>query len=150
MFSRVITTVLAASLWIGSSLVWAGEPVSKAEVDKLRAALEVGTTGLKVGTVKTSEIPGLYEVQFVNGPMVYATTKGDFFIVGDIFGVGPTGYVNLAEKRRDGERVEQLAEVKIDDCQLFLLPEAAQRGARAQQTRCGSALFGLSPCGRGL
>ena len=126
MFSRVITTVLAASLWIGSSLVWAGEPVSKAEVDKLRAALEVGTTGLKVGTVKTSEIPGLYEVQFVNGPMVYATTKGDFFIVGDIFGVGPTGYVNLAEKRRDGERVEQLAEVKIDDMIVFS-PEGEKR-----------------------
>jgi len=128
MFSRVITTVLAASLWIGSSLVWAGEPVSKAEVDKLRAALEVGTTGLKVGTVKVSEIPGLYEVQFVNGPMVYATTKGDFFIVGDIFGVGPTGYVNLAEKRRDGERVEQLADVEIDDMIVFS-PEGETRAS---------------------
>ncbi|MBE9540141.1 MAG: DsbC family protein [Proteobacteria bacterium] len=119
MLSRVCTAALAASVWIGASFAMAGEPVSKAEADKLRAALEVGATGLKVGSVKTSEIPGLYEVQFINGPLIYSTTKGDFFIVGDIFGVGPTGYVNLAEKRRDGERVEQLAALDVDDMIVF-------------------------------
>jgi thiol:disulfide interchange protein DsbC len=119
MFSRVFIAALAVSLWIGSSLALAGELVSKAEADKLRAALEVGGTGLKVGTVKSSEIPGLYEVQFINGPLIYATTKGDFFIVGDIFGVGPTGYVNLAEKRRDSERAEQLATLDEDDMIIF-------------------------------
>lgn len=132
MFSRVFTAVLAASLWIGSSLVWAGEPVSKAEADKLRAALEVGNTGLKVGSVKTSEIPGLFEVQFTNGPMVYSTASGDFFIVGDLFGVSPTGFVNLAEKRRDGERVEQLAGVDIDDMIVF---------APAGETRASMTVF---------
>ena len=128
MFSRLCTAALAATVWIGTSLAMAGEPVSKAEADKLSAALEVGNTGLKVGTVKTSEIPGLYEVQFVNGPMVYATTKGDFFIVGDIFGVGPSGYVNLAEKRRDGERVEQLAALDTDDMIVFS-PEGEKRAS---------------------
>lgn len=119
MFFRVFVAALAVSLWIGSSLALAGELVSKAEADKLRAALEVGSTGLKVGTVKISEIPGLYEVQLINGPLIYATTKGDFFIVGDIFGVGPAGYVNLAEKRRDSERAEQLAALDEDDMIVF-------------------------------
>jgi len=119
MFSRVFIAALAVSLWIGSSLAFAGEPVPKAEADKLRSALEVGNAGLKVGTVKNSEIPGLYEVQFINGPLIYATTKGDFFIVGDIFGVGSDGYVNLAEKRRDSERAEQLAALDEDDMIVF-------------------------------
>lgn len=128
MLTRVCMAVLAVSLWIGSGSALAGEPVAKAEADKLRAALEVGHTGLKVGSVKTSEIPGLYEVQFINGPLVYSTPRGDFFIVGDIFGVDPTGYVNLAEKRRDGERVEQLAGVDLDDMIVFS-PEGETRAS---------------------
>jgi thiol:disulfide interchange protein DsbC len=119
MFSRVFIAVLAVVTSIASSWVLAGEPVAKDLADKLQASLEVTGTGLKVESVKTSEIPGLYEVQFANGPLIYSTVKGDYFILGDMFGVSPDGYVNLAEKRRDGERVEQLASVKPDDMIIF-------------------------------
>jgi len=128
MFSRVIVVVLAVFVWVGSSWVLAGEPVAPEVADKLRATLEVPSTGLKVGSVQTSELPGLYEVQFINGPLIYATAKGDYFLVGDIFSVGPGGYVNLAEKRRDGERVEKLAAVKLDDMIVFS-PEGETRAS---------------------
>ena len=119
MFSRVIIATLAAIMWLSSSSVLAADDVSNEQVEKLRAALEVSSTGLKVGSVKTSEIPGMFEVQFINGPLVYATAAGDHFIVGDMFGVGPSGFVNLAEKRRDGERVDQLASLAVDDMIVF-------------------------------
>ncbi len=119
MFSRVCTVILVVFLWSASGLAVAGELVSKAQGEKMRKALELGDAGLKVGTIKTSEIPGLYEVQFIDGPMVYSTTKGDFFIVGDMFSVGLAGYVNLADKRRDGERLEQMAVVDIEDMIVF-------------------------------
>ena len=128
MFFRALIAATAVVTSLASGWALAGEPVAKELADKLQASLEVPGTGLKVGSVKTSEIPGLYEVQFVNGPLVYSTVKGDYFIVGDIFGVGPDGYVNLAEKRRDGERVEQLASVSLDDMIVFS-PEGETRTA---------------------
>jgi len=108
---------LVAALLAGNAS--AGQPVDEAVAEQLRSAMEMPSTGLIIDTVSTSELPGMYEVQFKNGPLVYATQKGDFFVVGDLFTVGPKGYVNLAEKRRDGQRVEQLAEVKPSDMIVF-------------------------------
>jgi thiol:disulfide interchange protein DsbC len=126
MFSRVCYVGLAISLWLGSGWVTAGDSVSKEVENALRSALEVPSTGLKVSTVQTSEIPGMLEVQFVDGPLIYSTPGGDYFIVGDMFGVGPNGFINLAEQRRDGERVEQLASLDVDDMIVFA-PEGEPR-----------------------
>jgi thiol:disulfide interchange protein DsbC len=126
MFFRVFSASLAISLWLGSAWVSAGDSVPKEVEETLRAALEVPSTGLKVGTVQTSEIPGMFEVQFVNGPFIYSTASGDYFIVGDMFAAGPNGFVNLAEQRRDGERIEQLASLDIDDMIVFA-PEGEPR-----------------------
>jgi len=119
MIFRVLQSVLAAALVVLASLATAGEPVDKAQFDKLRNVLEVPSMGLKVESVQTSEIAGLYEVKFANGPTVYSTANGDYFLLGDLFSVGPAGYVNLAEKRRDGDRVEKLAAVAEDDMIVF-------------------------------
>lgn len=116
---RVLMKGLSATLLIVTTYSWAGTPVDEATMNKLRAALEVPSMGLTVGTASKSEIPGMLEVQFIDGPMVYASDKGDYFIVGDLFAVGPTGYVNLAEKRRDGDRKEQMAAVKNEDMIVF-------------------------------
>ena len=126
MIFRVLQSVLLAVLVVTAPLAMAGAPVDKAQLEKLRAVLEVPSMGLTVGSVKTSEIPGLYEVQFTNGPLVYSTAQGDYFILGDLFSVGPEGYVNLAEKRRDGERVAKLDAVAEDDMIVFS-PEGEPR-----------------------
>ena len=126
MILRVLQSVLVAALVVVAPAFAAGEPVDKAQVDKLRKVLEVPSMGLKIDKVSTSEIPGLYEVQFTNGPMVYSTPSGDFFLLGDLFAVGPAGYVNLAEQRRDGERAEKLAGVAQDDMIIFS-PEGEPR-----------------------
>ena len=120
MIFRVLQSVLVAALLVVvAPLVAAGEPLDQAQEDKLRAALEVASMGLQVGSVKVSEIPGLYEVQFANGPLVYSTAQGDYFLLGDLFSVGPQGFVNLAEKRRDGERVAALDAVAEEDMIVF-------------------------------
>ncbi|WP_116365702.1 DsbC family protein [Parahaliea mediterranea] len=123
---RKIAAFVAAASTLIAGGVQAGEPVDKAVADKLRATMEVQSTGLRIESVSTSELPGMYEVQFANGPLVYATAKGDYFVVGDLFTVGPQGYVNLAEKRRDSLRLERLAEVSPDDMIIFA-PEGEAR-----------------------
>lgn len=127
MMFRVMTRALVAALGLLAPLVFAGEPVEQALQDKLRAKLEVPAMGLKVESVTASELPGLYEVQFANGgPLVYATASGDHFLLGDLYQVGPEGYVNLAEQRRDGERKEKVDAIAEEDMIVFS-PEGEPR-----------------------
>jgi len=126
MIYQVLKSAFMAVLVVTAPLGIAGTPLEKAQLDKLRAALEVPNVGLKVESAQSSEIPGLYQVQFTNGPMVYSTLEGNYFVVGDLYSVTPKGYVNLAEKRRDGERVEKLAKVNRDDMIIFS-PEGPPR-----------------------
>lgn len=132
---RVLKLVLIAMCALAVPFGVAGEPLDKARLEKLRAAMEAPGAGLKVVSAQTSEIPGLYEVQLADGPLVYATLKGDFFIVGDLYSVTPQGYVNLAEKRRDGERMARLAEVKKEDMIDQVYPRH-KNSLRAPDCRC--------------
>jgi len=127
MIFRVFAAALMAALVILAPLATAGEPVAKPVADKLRAALEVPGMGLTVDTVSSSEIPGLYQVQFINGPLVYSSADGQFFIVGDMYTVQGGKYVNLAEKRRDGERAAMLAAIAEEDMIVFS-PEGKPKG----------------------
>ena len=95
------------------------QPVEQAVVETLNKALNQPALGLMVESVETSEIPGMYAVQFANGPLVYATASGDYFIVGDLYSVGPDGFVNLGEQRRDGERRDMLAAIDRKDMIIF-------------------------------
>ena len=122
---RVVRAALLSVVLLVPGLSIA-QVVDKAVIDKLRASLEVPGAGLVIGSVTPSEISGLYQVQFINGPLVYTDADGGFFVVGDMYAVEEGQYVNLAEKRRDGERVEQLAAVKEEDMIVFS-PEGEAR-----------------------
>lgn len=119
MITRLLAVMTAAMGLLCSSLVLA-ESMSDADRERLRKTLEVQGSGLTVGEVRNSEMPGLYEVQFNEGPLVYATPDGKYFIVGDLFTIGPKGFINLAEKRRDVQRAEQLA--SLDPRELIVFP----------------------------
>lgn len=114
-----VSAIATAAVIAAYSLAATAQPVDKALQDKLKLALESGNEGLEVSTIKASEIPGMFEVELTNGPILYSTEKGDFFIVGDLYSVTPFGYVNLAEQRRDSQRAEKLAGVERKDMIVF-------------------------------
>ena len=118
MIFTVMRTLFIASLSFATS-VSASDGVDKAVDEKLRAALKNTTMGLEVDTVAVSEIPGIYEVQFDRGPLVYATEDGKFFVVGDLYSAEGGEFVNLTEKRRDAERIELMASVAREDMIIF-------------------------------
>lgn len=126
MIVRTLMSALVAAAMIAAPLAVAAQPVDKAVIDKLRASLELPGRGLKLGEVSHSELPGIYQVQFINGPMVYTDAEGSHFIAGDMFAVEEGKYVNLAERRRDGERMAKLAQVKEQDMIVFS-PEGEPR-----------------------
>ncbi len=119
MIYRIFRPLIAFALLLCGALAVAGEPADKETDARLRQALNSASMGLQVDTVEKSVLPGLYEVQFSNGPVVYATAQGDYMILGDLFSVGADGYTNLTEKRRDGERLAKLAAVDDKDMIIF-------------------------------
>lgn len=108
----------------------AGVPADKAIFDRLSAALNSPAMGLKVATVETSDAPGLYEVQFENGPLVYATADGQYFMLGDLFRVNGGEFVNLSDQRRDAERLAMLK--GLDEADMIVFAPAGE--VRAEVT----------------
>jgi thiol:disulfide interchange protein DsbC len=98
----------------------AADEVSAEVMKALRAAFESGQQPLKIASVSDSPLDGIYEVQLADGPLVYATAGGEFFLVGDLYSNdGADGFVNLSEKRRDDQRMAQLEAVNVDDMIVF-------------------------------
>ena len=86
---------------------------------KLRASLEVEGAGMTIETIEATEMPGMYQVQFEDGPLVIAHESGEFFLLGDMFKVVEKGFVNLSEIQRNGVRAAQIADVKRSDTIVF-------------------------------
>lgn len=74
---------------------------------------------LQFESVTTTPINGMYAVKVVNGPTLYTTNDGRYFVLGDLFEVTPQGYVNLAEQQREAGRAEAMAGLAIEDMIVF-------------------------------
>ena len=124
--SALIGAVFLSFGWLLAGGAIAGTPADSALASKLTVVLETAIMTMKVQTIENSEIPGLYAVQFVDGPLIYSSAQGDYFVAGDMFRVEPTGFVNLAEQRRDSARKEKIDQVATDEMIVFS-PTSAPR-----------------------
>lgn len=118
---------------LGLALMSGGESLAADGVDpeiekRIRESLGNPSQGLAVQSVKVSAVPGLYEVQLLRGPLVYATADARYFILGDLYGVEAEGFVNLAEQQRSANRLLALKEVEQTD-QIIFAPEGEVRAS---------------------
>ena len=95
--------------------------------EKITAALNAGGSApIKVQEVKKTPAEGLLEVTLDNGLVLYATEAGDHFVVGDLYAIRKEGLVNLAEEKRELDRVAQIDGVALDQMIVFT-PEGETR-----------------------
>ena len=125
----------ALAFLLAAVLTLAGPSVAETSAEEtpeasIAAKLHQARPDLKVSGVKPSVAPGLYEIQLADGPVLYATADGDFFVLGDLFAVNIDGIVNLAELQRDTERKELMASVDREDMIIFS-PDGETRAAVA-------------------
>lgn len=117
--SRISNTLLRTTAAVALMLLSALAVAADAPEVVIKRAIEAARPDVKVQSVAPSEAAGLYIVQFANGPHVYATPDGKFFVLGDLFQVQAKGFVNLAEQKRNGERAKLLAGIKPADMVIF-------------------------------
>ena len=119
----VILWGIGASVTVAQPLANAGAPakdvVSKDVETAIRASFKASRPELGISSIAGSEISGLYAVQIINGPVLYATGDGQHFVLGDLYQVAPGGFVNLAEKAREGSRAQEMAGVSDGEMIIF-------------------------------
>ncbi len=93
----------------------------------IRARFAAARPDFEIASISASELPGLYAVQLVSGPVLYSDAGGTHFVFGDLFQVGAAGFRNLSAERRDTERSEQLAD--IPTAEMIVFPAEGERRA---------------------
>lgn len=103
-----VAELMIFALFAGTGVAFADTYSSSPHKDvesRIAAALSANAGApIAVESVQASEAAGLLEVTLENGLVLYATESGDHFVVGDLYQVGKQGLVNLAERKREGER----------------------------------------------
>lgn len=78
---------------------------------------------LVIESIGATPIPTVYAVKVANGPTLYTTQDGHYFVLGDLFEVIDGGFTNLAEKQREAGRVDKLAKVPEEEMIIFTSTE---------------------------
>jgi len=105
-----IITIAALSLF-GLTL-----SVAHADEEAIRQALTKSMPSVKVGTVKPSEISGLFEVT-VGGNIVYVSGDGKYLIQGHLVDVAAR--TDLTEEKLSGTRKQALENLGVDKMIVF-------------------------------
>ncbi len=69
--------------------------------------------------VVSTPIDGVYQVRVVNGPLLYVSASGEYFIAGELFHAMPGQFVNLSELTFARERQRLLASLPREDMIIF-------------------------------
>ena len=109
-------------------LATAAHAASNTAAEKqIRARFAQVMAGFEVSSVKDSPIAGLYEVQMLNGPLLYVTASGDHFISGDLFRTTGGALENVTEVGRQRQRVTQVERFKPEQLIVFSPKGKAKR-----------------------
>lgn len=110
---RFFSIISVVGLFLWSAL-------SSAEQADIEKALAAAVPQLSVSAVSESEIPGLYRVTDQRGQVIFASADGAYFITGELYSTVGGALVNLSEKERQGQRLDELASLKDGDKITFL------------------------------
>lgn len=108
---KMISGFLALYSLIFSMASWADTTTSQAISDKLRSANEK----LNPISVKPSKVPGIFEVTLTSGQLIYTNENADFFLMGELYKIQPSGLINLTERARKVQRLTMLETVSAGD-----------------------------------
>ncbi len=103
---------------IGAALIALGAQAAT-PIEVIRENFQKSRPDIQVSSVKPSTVKGMYEVTLKDGPTVYATEDGKYFLTGDLFELAPGGFVNIAERGREQVRKKRMTDVKSEDMIVF-------------------------------
>ncbi|MFT6552472.1 MAG: thiol:disulfide interchange protein DsbC [Zhongshania marina] len=125
---RVLVILAFSAVLLPSGQAMASLVVDKAADTAIRAAFKATRPDIVITQVEPSGVAGLYLVTMQNGPTVYASADGRYFIAGDMFEISAAGIESVAEKKLKPVRKELLTDIKREDMIIFS-PKGKAKGA---------------------
>ena len=87
-----------------------------ADSEKVQSKLE---KFLPIKSVTHVETIDLYQVELTDGTTLFVNKTGDYFVVGDLYGVENQTPVNLTERSKDKERQEAVASIPEEEMVIY-------------------------------
>lgn len=106
----------AASLFFTSGLALAA---AAPEADAITRHIEGKLPNIKVKSVETTPVKGLYQMQTTQGDLLLVSPDGQYIISGDLHQVLDGRVENLTEKQRTEQRTAALKDLKDKDLVVF-------------------------------
>lgn len=94
--------------------------------NQIEAKLKAINPIFQVESIIPSEMPEVYEVQIVDGPLLYIHESTDYMMAGNLFKLSGASIENLTDKRAAEKRKALMSEVKASDTLVFM-PKPPQK-----------------------
>lgn len=95
--------------------------------DALVAKLKELRPEIPIERVSLSPLPGIYQLEISGGTVFYGTADGRYLFAGDLYELGETDLINLAEAGRIEKRQTLMA--SVDVAEMVVFPAGGQRKA---------------------
>ena len=93
--------------------------ISSAESNNLLSNLLAARPDLEYTIVGASAVPGIYEVQVKNGPLLFVHESGEYLFQGDLLQVTANEIISTLELRQKEQRRKLFAERSTEDMIVF-------------------------------
>lgn len=117
----VLVGILAAgAAWLPQSATVAhADESAAAEAAALVAKLKALRPDIPIEAVRKSPLPGIYALELTGGTVFYGTEDGRYLFAGDLYELGETDLVNLADIGRAEKRKVLMDTVALSDMVIF-------------------------------
>lgn len=119
------TTALIAGLWLvnvvtnEATFAVAAESATPEAGQALLEKLRSLRPDMPIESVSASPVPGIFQLQLSGGTIFYGTADARYLFAGDLYELGDTDLINLAEAGRSEKRRQLLAAVSLEDMFVF-------------------------------
>jgi thiol:disulfide interchange protein DsbC len=117
--SRILTLVAVVAFGITAWAAGQQGPADAGAGEKLVERLKSLRPDIPIEGVSASPVPGIFALELAGGTVFYGTADGRYLFAGDLYELGDTELVNLAEARRTEQRRALMADVPRDDLVIF-------------------------------
>ena len=121
----VVSLADGAAPSVGASGV---EGASGADGSLIMQRLRELRPDLPIEGVRPAPMPGMFGVELAGGQILYVSADARYLIAGDLYELGDSDLINLAEQQRTAKRLELMATVAMDE-QLVFSPQGVTRAS---------------------
>ncbi|MBR9910393.1 MAG: DsbC family protein [Gammaproteobacteria bacterium] len=124
---QVVRLAVAVAIWMLAGAVHAAD-VDKAVATAILEKLQTARPDFVYGEVEASSMPGLYQVQVEQGPLLYVSEDGSYVLTGKLYGVIPGGFVDMQELAMMPIRRDKLAAIPASE-EVIFSPKGKRKAA---------------------